>query len=114
MQVVLHFVIVLLSEVVFVPFELLEQQQTPTFLEVNDRSHLLQDGVEFQIYFLKGQDLIRILLVVTVVVALALSVAEGVRHFDGRLLILTALVLRIVVVGVIVVLVIVFLLHISN
>ena len=57
----LHLVVVLFSEVVLIPFELLEQQQAPALLHVDNRLDFLEDGVEFLEDLFEGEDVVGVL-----------------------------------------------------
>lgn len=58
LEVELVLVVVLLSEDFMVPLEILQQDETPTLVEVDQLVHLVQDEIKLREQFDKRQDLV--------------------------------------------------------
>lgn len=53
-----HFVVILFSEDFFVPFELFEEKEAPTFIEINQHFDFFKDGIQFLYDFFQREDLV--------------------------------------------------------
>lgn len=73
--VVIHIVVILFPEYLFVPFELFEQEKAPPPIEINQHLDIFEDVAEFLKYFFKREDLIWFQ---SVVIVFTLRVIAGV------------------------------------
>lgn len=94
--IVVEVVKVLLPEHIFIPLELLEQQQTPSLIEVDQHPDLLEDAIKFLENFLKRKYLVWLLDVDAVV--LAIMMTNRLVHIRVVLIVIVVLLVIIVVV----------------